>query len=189
MPQLVDCPECACLIDADERACPFCGATPRRVAMTSLLGLGFMLGLTTASCGDKNDTTQGATTTSTSTDGTTSTTEGVSTVVDPTEDVASTSAYAGPTTSTFDSDESVGSAYAGPASTDDSFPDTDSSSTDSSSGTSTDTSTDSSTSSTSTDSSTTVEGTTEIGQSTAYAGPTSMTDTDTTDPFVPEDGQ
>jgi hypothetical protein len=182
MPQLVDCPECACLIDADERACPFCGATPRRVAMTSLLSLGFMLGLTTASCGDKNDTTQGTVTeTATTVTGSTGT-DGNEGSTSPT---MPTTAYAGSPESTNDSLDSVGTAYAGPPSTSTDVSSTGTTDdTDTSTGTSTDTSTDTSTSSSSTDSSTTIEGTTEIGQSTAYAGATSMSD-----PLVPEDGQ
>lgn len=65
MRPLIDCPTCACLLDVRENACPFCGAVVRRTDGWSMLGLGFMIGLATAACGEKSGT-------STSTDASTS---------------------------------------------------------------------------------------------------------------------
>ena len=99
---LIDCPNCACLIDTRESACPFCGVTVRRAEGWSALGLGFIVGLATAACGDKTGTTDDASTSSTSSssssDGTTGTSDGETTVdsMVPTTTFAEGSAYAGP---------------------------------------------------------------------------------------------
>ena len=104
-PQLVDCPECACLIAVDEKACPFCGAAPRRYAVSSVLGIGFMLGLATASCGEKEPGTESSTA-MTSSDGTFEETM-----------VGGGTAYAGPSATSTEGNEATGSAYAGPTDT------------------------------------------------------------------------
>lgn len=146
--QLVDCPGCACLIDLDDKKCPFCGHAQRRIAGASVLSLGFMMGLATASCGEKDGGTDPTTTTQTSNTGTDS---------DAGDTFQGTAAYAGPgptTSETTDSSSSTpdpsaaeGSvAYAGPPETDtgDSASDT---------------------------------GTTDVGGGTAYAGPAESTST------------
>ena len=149
--QLVDCPECACLIAADEKACPFCGAAPRRYAVSSVLGIGFMLGLATASCGEKDTGTQGATETTThNTD----------------DSMFPTTAYAGPSPSTStdaDPTDASASAYAGPDSGEDSGPpDTD-------------------------DTVTSTTHSTDMGGTSAYAGPASTSTASETDPGTSTD--
>lgn len=177
MSQLIDCPECACLIAADESACPFCGATQRRAAMPAMLSIGFMLGLASASCGDKGGGTASTTTVG---DTTTSTGTGDETV-NPTEMQGGT-AYAGPPTdSGFETGTTFASsvAYAGPPSSSSEPPTTETETetdTDTSSGTGTGTETETGTG-TETDTGTTTTGTTEMGGTTAYAGPDSTTGT------------
>ena len=103
MRPLIDCPSCACLMDTRESACPFCGAVVRRAEGWGVLGLGFMIGLATAACGDKSDMTDTTATSDPSsstsgTDGTTGTSDGGTTIDDtmvPTS-FPGTSAYAGP---------------------------------------------------------------------------------------------
>lgn len=169
-PQLVDCPECACLIDAEERSCPFCGAVPKRVAMSSLLSLGFMLGLASASCGEKDAGTQGSEsstgsssgTDTMSTDSTVATTT-TATTTNPTE--GGMAAYAAPEPLPEGTTFGSSVAYAGP-------PDTD----------------------TEADTEAATTETTDVPGTTAYAGPASTTtggetdtdtDTGTTSPLLP----
>ena len=111
MRPLIDCPHCACLIDTRESACPFCGTVVRRTEGWSVLGLGFMIGLATAACGDKSGTTDSTSTgpgesstsssSGTEADGTTTGTTDGETMADsmvPTTSFPGTSAYAGPDT-------------------------------------------------------------------------------------------
>lgn len=55
MRQFTECPACACLVDANELTCSFCGAGgPRSVGAPSWLAVGFALGLGAAACGPKD---------------------------------------------------------------------------------------------------------------------------------------
>lgn len=154
MRPLIDCPTCACLLDTRESACPFCGAVVRRTDGWSMLGLGFMIGLATAACGEKSGT-------STNTDASTS--DGSS----GTDSASSTSTSTGETTigdSAVPTTFGEVSAYAGPD-TGDSFPDDTTSST-----TSSDTGSETGTG---TGTGTTAETgtTTDFPETSAYAGP------------------
>lgn len=106
--RLIDCPGCACLIDADDPRCPFCGANQRHGAAplwlaTTLLG---GLGLAGLACDlpdvDTPHFRQGSTTdsssgeTSTSSSGTTSTTSDAGTTLDDTTTSPDASTYGGP---------------------------------------------------------------------------------------------
>jgi hypothetical protein len=153
MRPLIDCPDCACLLDTREPACPFCGAVVRRTDGWSVLGLGFMIGLATAACGDKSGTSTGTESTSTGdTSGTDATGTGTGTTG--TTDVGTTIGDSAVPTTFGET-----AAYAGPDTTIDTLPD-DTSTTESATDTGTDTGTGTDTASS-----------TGFPETSAYAGP------------------
>ena len=163
MRPLIDCPSCACLMDTRESACPFCGAVVRRAEGWSVLGLGFMVGLATAACGDKTGTSDSAGTDSTSStsntssaDATTGTSDGETTIGD----------------SAVPTEMGGGTAYAGPDVTDTLPDETTTSTGNSDTGTESETETETGTSSgTETGTGTDSGGSTSFPGTSAYAGP------------------
>jgi hypothetical protein len=103
---LIDCPACACLIDPAEPACPFCGATQRRMMMPAALTLGLALGLASVSCNDKPDTTTMSTMSTTATTEATAATDTeatAATVDDDSTTMGPVAAYAAPPETDSDS--------------------------------------------------------------------------------------
>jgi hypothetical protein len=178
---LIDCPACSCLIGPDEHKCPFCAA-PQRRADAGFLAVGLVIGLGLVGCGDKTDTTMGASTTTSSTGVTTDATDSASTTggettvepdPDPSEGIGSAYATSPATSGDDDAEASVTASETGTG--------TD---TDTGTGTDTDTSTGGMSTGTDTDSTTNdSSGTTFVGTSDAYAAPPP------TSPTAPVDGE
>lgn len=98
MRQFTECLTCACLIDARDAACPFCGASaPRSAAAPTwqILGLFLGLGVADIGCVDK-EPSPGDTVALTENNSNTDPTEGEATILDPTNE-AEGGTYAGPT--------------------------------------------------------------------------------------------